>query len=592
MNRTNTAKALGGIDVYLSLGFLFLVAFVFFCLPGNYILYFQETQSLFLFSGEYLHPYLVRPGGLLEYAAKFLTQFYADRLPGSLILSLILILLPVMLQRINRRLIPGNSYLLLPLLIPFFLMFLMQANYYHMMEYNLGFLLVILSYLFFTSIPAKHRHTIIIILFPLYYYLAGAYAFIFIVLYIMHNLFLEKGKRKYLNIAALVIIAFATFLISWKLLFLQPVQQFLLFPLPVFEDAGYTVTFSILAACLVFYPVIYRYITQVKNISLNTRLRSYLSGIIIFLVSGFLLFKIYNPQTAGVVEIERYVFGGKYDKAITYHEKHPSLNLIGQYFYNYALSETDQLCDRMFSGRQDFGAGSLILPWGDAHLNRGSYYYYSIGLINEAHRWAYEEMIVYGYRPQNLQMLAKTSLINGDYRMAGKYLGILKKTIFYGGWAKEYEKLIGNPGLILSHPELGLKLKILPKNNFFIQFNEPQNNLPLMLESQPDNRKAFEYYLAGLLLTKNVELAVNEIRKMKEIGYTSIPRHIEEAALIYYNATRILPDLGGLTISPETQSRFNQYFTLYLGARLNPSKLQETMQKNFGNTFWYFFHFK
>ena len=149
-----------------------------------------------------------------------------------------------------------------------------------------------------------------------------------------------------------------------------------------------------------------------------------------------------------------------------------------------------------------------------------------------------------------------------------------------------------NPDLIRSDPDLGAKLKILPKSNFFIKFNEPQNNLPLLLEAQPDNRKAFEYYLAGLLLTKNIEAVVNNIRKMKEVGYTHIPRHIEEAALIYYNSTKVFPDLGGLTISAETKARFDQYVMTYKSLRQNSALSKETMQKEFGNTFWFYFHFK
>jgi hypothetical protein len=257
-----------------------------------------------------------------------------------------------------------------------------------------------------------------------------------------------------------------------------------------------------------------------------------------------------------------------------------------------ALSETDQLCEKLFNGPQDFLAGSLVLPWGDEHLNRGGYFYYSIGLINEAHRWAYEEMVVYGYRPQNIEMLTKTSLIDGDYRMAKKYINILKMTIYYRKRALEYEKMADNPDLIPSHPELGAKLKILPENDFFIQFNEPQNNLPLILEGQPDNRKAIEYYLAGLLLTKKVELAVNNIKNMKDSGFTSIPKNLEEAVLIYYNSTKVLPDLGGLKVSAETQLRFDHYFASYIEARKNPSTMKEKMQSEFGNTFWYYFHFK
>jgi hypothetical protein len=152
--------------------------------------------------------------------------------------------------------------------------------------------------------------------------------------------------------------------------------------------------------------------------------------------------------------------------------------------------------------------------------------------------------------------------------------------------------MANNPDLIPSHPELGAKRKLLPKNNFFIQFNEPQNNLPLILENQPDNRKAIEYYLAGLLLTKKVEITVSNIVNMKQSGYTRLPRHIEEAVMIYYNSKGIFPDLGGLAVSNETQTRFGKYFGAYVSARKNPATLKEKMQKDFGDTFWYYFHFK
>jgi hypothetical protein len=34
--------------------------------------------------------------------------------------------------------------------------------------------------------------------------------------------------------------------------------------------------------------------------------------------------------------------------------------------------------------------------------------------MNEAHRWAYEDMVTFGVRPENLKVLARTSLISGD----------------------------------------------------------------------------------------------------------------------------------------------------------------------------------
>lgn len=592
MIRMSNSKPIRNTNAFIVPGILMAAISAYFYLAGNYILVFQETRSLFLFSEEYLHKFLLKPGGLLEYSAKFLTQFYTDSFSGPLVISVILTIPAVIIYFINKRLIPGITYSLLFLLIPSFLLLLMQANYYHMMEYNLGFLMILIYYLFMVSSEKKFHRYLIVLLFPLFYYLTGAYSMIFGILYIIHNLVHEKGKQKFAYSAMLLVIGILSFLVSWRFLFLQTVEQLVFYPFPAFANTSYKIIFFILTGYIILYPLISRVINELQKSRFDKKSYSYIGTAVVFAFTAIFLFKTYNPQTARVIELERLVFSEKWNEAIEFHEKKPSRNLIGQYFYNIALSETDQLCERLFTGSQDFAAGSLVLPWGDDHLDRGAYFYYSVGLINEAHRWAYEEMVVYGYRPQNIKLLAKTSLINGDYEMARKYLRILKKTVYYRNWAEKYENMADNPELIRTDPDLSAKTALLPKTNFFIQFNEPQNNIPLILEGQPDNRKAIEYYMAGLLLTKKVEIIVNNVKSLSPSGFDHIPRNIEEAVLIYYNSTKTVPDLGGLMINPATQDRFNQYFASYVNARKNPATLKENMQKQFGNTFWYYFHFK
>ncbi len=578
-------------DIFLSLGVFFLAAFGYFCFISNYVLFFQETQSLFTFSSEYLQKSMQKPGGLLEYAARFLMQFYHGKIAGSVILAVILTLPGLILHAINKRLIPGNPFRLLLMLIPSLMLLLMQGNYFHLMEYNLGFVMILGYYHFSLPSDNRLRQIIVIILFPIFYFIAGSFALVFMIMYLIHNFFLVKSRQQRLFSIFLTAVAALSFLILWKLILLQPVEQFLLSPLPLLKNNLYRATFIILGGYIIFYPLICIIASKSKDSWFSGPVFRLISITAVSAATIFILFNTYNTQTSRVVELQRLIFEGKPEEALRFHEKKPSRNLIGQYFYNIALSETDQLCDRMFSGNQDFGTGALVLPWGDEHLNRGAYFYYSIGLINEAHRWAYEEMVVYGQRPQNIELLAKTSLISGKYTMARKYLNILKRTVYYRKEALELEKLADNPELIRSHPELGSKQSILPRESFFIQFNEPQTNLPLILQAQPDNRKAFEYYMAGLLLTKNVETVMTNVPKMKTIGYTRIPRHIEEAILIYFNSTRVMPDLGGMTINPETKLRFDHYFASYVEARKNPSTLKEKMQKQFGDTFWYYFHF-
>lgn len=72
-DKVNNSNKVKDTYIYITLGLFLLASFGYFCFIGNYILFFQEIQSLFVFSGEYLHKYMAKPGGLLEYAAKFLT---------------------------------------------------------------------------------------------------------------------------------------------------------------------------------------------------------------------------------------------------------------------------------------------------------------------------------------------------------------------------------------------------------------------------------------------------------------------------------------------------------------------------------------
>ncbi|NNM06953.1 MAG: hypothetical protein HKO65_17785 [Gemmatimonadetes bacterium] len=588
-------KGLGkvlGRPVLLSQAVFLVVAFAYFFFAANYVLYFQETQTLFLFSGEFLREHFSRPGGPLAYGAEFLTQFYARELPGSLIVAVVLTLPGVVLFFVKRRLSPDVRFTWVLLLVPSCLLLILQANYYHLMEYNLGLLLVLLFYLFSITSDKRYQRVLVLALVPLFYFLAGAFALVFAGMFACHVLFLQKGKGKYPFTFLLLAITGGTFLVFWKVLFLEPMRQIAWYPLPLFDTTGYNTTLSVLAGYLILFPLLAR--DGAPAFPSGAKKRFLVVSSVVALVSiGITLVVLeYDLQTARVVEIERSIYAEEWGEAIEAHENRPSRDRIGQYFYNVALSETGQLCDRLFRGTQDFGPASLVLPWEVQFLNSGAYYYYAIGLANEAHRWAYEDMVVYGYRPQNLQILAKTTLISGDFRMAKKYAGILKNTVYYRDWAADVEEIADNPDLLVSHPDLLARSKLLPKENFFIEYDQPENNLPLLLEAQPDNRKALEYLLAGLLLIKNVDAAVSHVGELKDLGYERIPRHLEEAALIFVNTSDFPPNLGGLEISPSTQVRFDRYSAAYAVASRDPQTLRARMEEEFGDTYWFYFQFR
>jgi hypothetical protein len=569
-------------------GVLFAVALTWFLFVANNVLFFQSEQFLFIFSVDHLKEFLLKPGGLLEYSGRFISQFYVLPLVGSLLLSVILVCTGFITLRI-LRVLNSASFLAAPTaIITSVLLLLMQTRYYHTMEYNLGYLFILIS--FYYSIKYKESY-FPVLLFPLIYYISGAFAFVYLLMYAVYSLVFISGIHKILRPAMMTLAGAFTFFLFKEYFFLVPGKALISWPLPVIEDGYHKTFFICLTAFLIFLPLISRLRLPRRSYEKTIRFSGLISGGLIIIAGIIMMIRISDPTISSVLNIQEAAYKGEWDEVIKVHEKEPSGNLVGDYFYNVALSERGLLCDRLFSGRQVFGTRALILPWGNEHLSRGAWFFFTAGLINEAHRWAYEEMVVYGKRPHNMLMLIKTSLLAGNNSMAEKYTGILKKTLFYRDEAIELSKLIGNDEGIQSNRELGTLALMIPQKEFFIYVDNPADNLLTLFESNPANKRAFEYMMAWLLLEKDIETVLSNIHLMKGLGYTRLPRHIEEAVMIYYNSQGNFPDLSGFAVSPETMTRFSQYFTTFVQARKNPETLDQIMSTRFGDTFWYYFHF-
>ena len=131
---------------------------------------------------------------------------------------------------------------------------------------------------------------------------------------------------------------------------------------------------------------------------------------------------------------------------------------------------------------------------------------------------------------------------------------------------------------------------LMPKEDFFILTSEIKNT-DQYIKSSPFNRKAFEYKMARLLLEKDLIAVAEEIKNMKSRGYTSIPRHIDEAVVAYRNFAMLLPDMGELSSDPETEKRFAGYVQLINKYNGNKSLIEKSINKKERNTFWYYLQF-
>jgi hypothetical protein len=150
--------------------------------------------------------------------------------------------------------------------------------------------------------------------------------------------------------------------------------------------------------------------------------------------------------------------------------------------------------------------------------------------------------------------------------------------------------MTSKPELINADPELSEKIRLLPQKDFFVSTDDSRN-LALLLRFNPQNRTAFEYLVARLLLEKDIIGVTEQVKKMKDLGYSSIPRHVEEAVVAFNAYSGRSADTGGLTVSEETGKRFLQYGNFISRTGGNKNMVKQSIKKGEKNTFWYYLQY-
>ena len=97
---------------------------------------------------------------------------------------------------------------------------------------------------------------------------------------------------------------------------------------------------------------------------------------------------------------------------------------------------------------------------------------------------------------------------------------------------------------------------------------------------------AFEYLMSYLLLSNNVIRFVDNLHRIQHFDYPSLPVAYEEALLVY--KLRVGEEKfkeSGYSVSAETEARFARYYQLMENQQV------PTLQKEFGNTFWFYLNY-
>jgi hypothetical protein len=244
---------------------------------------------------------------------------------------------------------------------------------------------------------------------------------------------------------------------------------------------------------------------------------------------------------------------------------------------------------QLFKGDGLFLHESVRAPYALQHSDL----FFDLGLINESQHWAHEAIASHGDTAWNLQRLVLVNLLKDKRDIAAKYLGMLRKTMWHNKWAEEHQKYLSDGDDFWEHPKFRYLKSIMPEFDFLVSPTEPELCLEELLKNTK-NKMAFEYFMAYCLLEGQVGRFAKNIQQLNHFDYPKIPRHFEEAMLIYNQLTGGKGiALQGKEISEQTIRKFDDFNRIKAKHKNDKTAARRELAK-YRDTYWFYglYYFK
>ncbi|MBC8181395.1 hypothetical protein H8E88_09740 [candidate division KSB1 bacterium] len=580
----------------------FLLFYLYVWLWINPALYYQWQQPVFFFDVTFFKEFLIYPGGLLEYFSAFLSQFYYYPWAGALIITLILWLTGWATRIFIKSKSSIDKSRLLHL-FPAVLLLVMHNQYKHLLATSVGLLFLLIFLNIYVRIAAHKtifRLAVYLLLSVILYYAAAGTFLLFAVLCGLFELLL---KKKVLPGLFCLLSAIILPYIASVYVFVVSMKKGYFFLLPFSLAYKPMITPYLL---YLFFPATILMMKLKKNFkstgAKKSKKKSYLSfftiekpglkfivqTLVVFFTICVLVFLSFDRDRKTIIQVDYYAQNEMWQQVLQLAEQSKTEHWLISFHTNRALYHTGQFLDNMFSYSQIFGIDGLLLS-NEAVLYfplQNSKLFFELGYINEAEHWAHEALSLRGETALNFQQLALVNTMKGKKKIAYNCLAKLNQTLFFEDWIEECKGYLYNPRSIVNDRKLRRILSMRSRQDILAYPGIAQPDLRSILKSSRRNKMAFEYLVASSLLKIDFKSLVNNIKLLKNFKYDKIPQHYEEALLLFQTKNKL--DLKDLNISQYTFRRFNEFSQLLTRFQGNTKLTYEELEKNFGNTYWFY----
>ncbi len=321
---------------------------------------------------------------------------------------------------------------------------------------------------------------------------------------------------------------------------------------------------------------------------MNATLRWAVQTLLLIGVSAGIALASFDQKQKTRFAVDYYAFHGMWPKVLTEGRKNFN-NRYVMHAVDRALYHTGRLGDEMFRWPQDpaylflTGTGRDWVHWQsfDVHLD--------LGLLNLAERSLTESLERLGERPMTLERLALINMVKGNVGTARIYLGALSKTLFHRRWAGYYLALLdADPSLSTDPTVQHLRSIALEQDRPLLGVSKEMLLLAL-LDKNGRNRMAYEYLMAWYLLNKQLPKFRNQAERLGELGYSELPRHFEEAILLYVYGTKQPLNLGGYQPRAQLQEQIGHILKTLDRHKGNRQAALPELAKYHGDTYFFYY---
>ena len=556
-----------GMAKYWNIGLSVLIGiviFLFWYVAYPHALTYQEQLQLFLFDADYFCERMAEPGGLARYIAEFLVQFYNATLYGALILAVLF----MVVQRLTWRLMRSEDYHVLSL-IPTLVLWFAMGDENVMLAYVVALIMAmgcILGLRLLERLNLIGKVIIALVALPLLYWLIGP--LVLLVAVCMVPTWLAGVAVIY--VVALVLAS--AWLLPYPLMRLAVGIGYYRFPVTV----PYLLLLIPALIAMMYYGC--RHLPKPKQ------------GVRYALVFGIIAL-LFVPQHYGfdakkyeLMEYDYLVRTKDWNGIISKAEQQTPDKPMSVSATNLALAMTNQLGERAFEFYQH-GSEGLLPPFerNYATTQLTGEIYFCLGLVNTAQRLAFEAMEAisnYNKSGRALMRLVETNIINGQYKVADKYLKMLEKTFFYRRWAKRMRAMLGDEKAINTHPLYGTLRQYRLQEDFLFSDTELDKICGQLFMHNPQNQMAAQYLLMMPLLDRDIPRFMQYAQYVQsQIRYN--PRICQEAIAFGFMQQRQQPPQG--LVSPLILQQLNDFSRIYSAGGKDALGLQQ-----FRNTAWYY----